>query len=48
MLILPPKFLIGNTKAETMLCFDLFEETKMRKTKWFCKQMKTTFLDEFE
>jgi hypothetical protein len=42
--ILPPKFLIGN-KTEMIICFDLFDETKMRKTKWFCNQMKITCLE---
>jgi hypothetical protein len=40
--VLPPKFLIGNLE-ECTLSFDLCDETTMRKTMWFRKQMKATF-----
>jgi hypothetical protein len=43
--ILPPKFLIGNHKAETKLRFELIDETQMRRTKWFRKQMNATFCE---
>jgi hypothetical protein len=42
--LLPPKFLIGNNKGETKLRYDIFDATRMHRTKWFRKQLKTTFL----
>lgn len=41
--LLPPKSLIGNNKGETMLRYDLFDGTKMRRTKWFCKTTEDYF-----
>jgi hypothetical protein len=44
---LAPNFLIGN-KEESILPFDLFDETMMQRTIWFRKQMKATFHAGFE
>jgi hypothetical protein len=46
--LLPAKFLNGKNKMESILCFDLFDEAKILKTKWFHKQRKATFLAPFE